>query len=96
MSRSDEIHNGCDEFAHCLRAISDRNFDKFEIYALRNLLKVPDDVARQLDAVTQLSTPSFTDATVSTEEEEALSAGIKTLQNRILVVRPPRAPLAIL
>jgi kinetochore protein Mis12/MTW1 len=37
-----ELENGVHQLETLLEATVDRNFDKFEIYALRNLFKVPD------------------------------------------------------
>jgi len=41
----DEIENGVHQLETLLEATVDKNFDKFEIYTLRNILTVPDDLA---------------------------------------------------
>ena len=41
----DEIENGVHQLETLLEATVDKTFDKFEIYALRNILTVPDDLA---------------------------------------------------
>ncbi|KAL9613007.1 MAG: hypothetical protein Q9167_002440 [Letrouitia subvulpina] len=40
-----EIENGVHQLETLLESTVDRNFDKFEIYTLRNILTVPDDLA---------------------------------------------------
>ncbi|KAL8834994.1 MAG: hypothetical protein Q9170_003515 [Blastenia crenularia] len=41
----DEIENGVHQLETLLEATVDKTFDKFEIYTLRNILTVPDDLA---------------------------------------------------
>ncbi|KAL8654925.1 MAG: hypothetical protein Q9226_003249, partial [Calogaya cf. arnoldii] len=41
----DEIENGVHQLETLLEATVDKTFDKFEIYTLRNILTVPDEVA---------------------------------------------------
>ena len=88
-ARIAEIKSGCDEFHHTLRGIFDRNFDKFEMYALRNVTKVPEDIVQQLEAVEEQSKApalSFSDCTATEEEEARLRESISSLQARILEV----------
>lgn len=87
--RTSEIRDGTDELHHALRAHLDRNFDKFELYALKNVLKVPDSVAKQLDDVEQQSrhsAASFTDFTATEEEEARLRDSISALQSAVIEV----------
>ncbi len=41
----DEIENGVHQLETLLEATVDKTFDKFEIYTLRNILTVPDELA---------------------------------------------------
>lgn len=41
----DEIENGMHQLETLLEATVDKTFDKFEIYTLRNILTVPDELA---------------------------------------------------
>lgn len=41
----DEIENGVHQLETLLEATVDKAFDKFEIYTLRNILTVPDELA---------------------------------------------------
>ena len=41
-----EIEEGLHKFETLLEAAVDKNFDKFEIYVLRSILSVPEDLAR--------------------------------------------------
>ncbi len=41
----DEIENGVYQLETLLEATVDKTFDKFEIYTLRNILTVPDELA---------------------------------------------------
>lgn len=41
----DEIENGVHQLETLLEATVDKSFDKFELYTLRNILTVPDDLA---------------------------------------------------
>ncbi|KAL8757145.1 MAG: hypothetical protein Q9184_004292 [Pyrenodesmia sp. 2 TL-2023] len=41
----DEIENGCHQLETLLEATVDKTFDKFEIYTLRNILTVPNELA---------------------------------------------------
>lgn len=43
-----EIENGVHELETLLEATVDKDFDKFEIYCLRNVLSVPEDVASRI------------------------------------------------
>lgn len=42
---ADEIEHGVHQLETLLEATADKAFDKFEIYTLRNILTVPEDVA---------------------------------------------------
>lgn len=93
-----EIRNGCDELHHYLRSVFDRNFDKFELYAMRNVLKVPEPLAAQMEAQEQAAvvTPSFTHLTVTDDEEVALRERVAALQSAILEQRARRRALLTL
>ena len=41
----DEIENGVHQLETLLEATVDKTFDKFEIYTLRNILTIPDELA---------------------------------------------------
>ncbi|KAI9755481.1 MAG: hypothetical protein M4579_004272 [Chaenotheca gracillima] len=45
MHAKEEIENGVHQLETLLEATVDKNFDKLELYALRNVLAVPDDLA---------------------------------------------------
>ena len=44
-AKKEEIENGVHALETLLEATVDKTFDKFEIYTLRNILTVPDDLA---------------------------------------------------
>ena len=82
-----EIRDGCDELHHTLRSIMDRNFDKFELYALKNVTKVPEALAKQLEAAqAPLPLPSYSEFTATEDEEQRLRARVESLQTQILQV----------
>lgn len=89
--RNEEIHTGCEQLHHSLVSLIDRNFDKFEIYSLRNILKVPEAVVKQIEVARERATATHTynDYTATEAEEAELTSSITRLQNQILVVRRP-------
>jgi Mis12 protein len=93
--RAADIRNGCDELHHLLRSVFDRNFDKFELYSMRNILNVPTEVAQQLEVREQASVPapSFSGLMVTEEDEEAARAEVEALQAQILELRAQRRAL---
>lgn len=46
----EQVKGGCDKLLHALHAAFDKNFDKFELYCLRNILAVPDQAVSRLVA----------------------------------------------
>ncbi len=79
-----------------LRSIMDRNFDIFEMYSLKNIMRVPEDVAQRLasgevptgsTAPTTSSSTLAADAVVSEEEHNRRCARIEALQTEMIMVR---------
>lgn len=65
----------------------DRNFDKFELYALKNVTKVPEALAKQLEAAqAPPPLPSYSEFTATEAEEQRLRASVESLQTQILQV----------
>jgi hypothetical protein len=80
---------------HLLRSVFDRNFDKFELYSMRNILNVPADVAQQLEVQEQVSLPppSFSGLVVTEEDEATARAEVLALQAQVLQLRAQRRAL---
>ena len=93
-NRETDIKDGCDELVLALRKLVDVNFDKFEMYALKNVFTIPEDVAGRLHA-TAAGAPSTAGSTLLStpvgcsgeEDHAAVSARIEALQTQVIVVR---------
>ena len=75
------------KFETLLEAAVDRNFDRFELYALKNLFGVPEDVDIVLPHYEAL------DFGIGADKEEALDKELELLRQQVIMVRINRWPL---
>ena len=100
-NRESEIRDGCDQLAQVLFRALDVNFDKFEMYTMKNLFKVPDAVAARIEAgdaslpssASAFPSASSTSLSVGSSDEEAaaVNSRIEALQTEIIMVRAAAA-----
>ena len=69
------------KFETLLEAAVDKNFDRFELYALKNLFGVPEEVDIVLPHYEAL------DFGISLEREEALDQELEILRQQVIMVR---------
>jgi hypothetical protein len=72
------------KFETLLEAAVDKNFDRFELYALKNLFGVPEDVDIVLPHYEAL------DFGIGVEREEALDKELELLRQQVIMVRIKR------
>ena len=69
------------KFETLLEASVDKNFDRFELYALKNLFGVPEDVDIVLPHYEAL------DFEIAADKEEALDRELEVLRQQLVMVR---------
>lgn len=72
------------KFETLLEAAVDKNFDRFELYALKNLFGVPEDVDIVLPHYEAL------DFGIGVDREEALDKELELLRQQVIMVRIKR------
>ncbi|KAA0147847.1 hypothetical protein FNF29_07061 [Cafeteria roenbergensis] len=93
---SAELHRGCDTLVDRLRSTFDENVDKFEVYVLKNIFRIPDGVV--IDDVVAARQPeegtlpvSGSRATAAQLEEARVD--VEALQTRLMNARRTRRAL---
>ena len=91
---SKEVRSGVDKALKRLQAGIDVNFDKFELYVLRNVLRLPEDfTVPEADETTFLAVPGGPSQAVSERADEELDQEIYDLQRQIQSAAAMRSAL---
>jgi hypothetical protein len=101
-----EVQLGCDSLMSSLRQAADKTCDKFELYLLNNVLRIPEDLhvpgldENELDGVSEKesavgdSSSSSSEVQYTVEEESAVDAERTSLRDQIIKLRRSNARLA--
>ncbi len=92
---TEDVSAFCEQFLLQFRKILDRNFDIFEMYTVRNILKVPESLAaRKDDMIDDLppTSPAATTGAALSADEAAVRQRIDDLVTQLLVVRVGALP----